>query len=152
MDKPSLTSVLTKYGIVLNKNKAKCPFHLEKTASFSVKGEIFNCFGCGKKGDVFDFVMLYENCGFKRATELLKISDYRPSRKRNIKLSRLKKLEEKYHDALDVFAEFDKICIHNEPERFKEPNMAWIIANEQRIKYWEVADSAFRAINRNRNT
>ena len=36
----------------------RCPFHDERTASFSVDVEkkVFNCFGCGEKGDVFDFV------------------------------------------------------------------------------------------------
>lgn len=38
--------------------KAKCPFHQERTASFYVVPDrgFFNCFGCGKSGDVFDFV------------------------------------------------------------------------------------------------
>ncbi|TCP62615.1 DNA primase [Heliophilum fasciatum] len=43
-----------------------CPFHSEKTPSFSVSGEkqVFHCFGCGVHGDVFSFVMLRENLSF----------------------------------------------------------------------------------------
>ncbi len=43
-----------------------CPFHGEKTASFSVSPgkQMFYCFGCGKGGNVFNFVMEYENFTF----------------------------------------------------------------------------------------
>ena len=43
-----------------------CPFHNEKTPSFSVNPErqIFHCFGCGKGGNVFTFLMEHENVAF----------------------------------------------------------------------------------------
>lgn len=46
-----------------------CPFHDEKTASFSVNPErqIFHCFGCGKGGNVFTFLMEHENVSFVEA-------------------------------------------------------------------------------------
>ncbi len=53
--------------------KALCPFHREKTPSFIVSPEkqIFHCFGCGKGGNVFGFVMEYEKVSFPEAVELL---------------------------------------------------------------------------------
>ena len=46
--------------------KALCPFHLEKTPSFSInpKLQIFKCFGCGKAGNVFHFLMALEGSSF----------------------------------------------------------------------------------------
>ena len=51
----------------------KCPFHQEKTASFSVAPDkqIFHCFGCGKGGNVFSFIMEYERVSFIEAVERL---------------------------------------------------------------------------------
>jgi len=53
--------------------KALCPFHNEKTPSFMVSEEhrSFHCFGCGKSGDIFTFVMEMEGIGFREALEQL---------------------------------------------------------------------------------
>ena len=48
-----------------------CPFHNERTASFSVspQKQMFYCFGCGAGGNVFSFLMNYDNMTFKEAVE-----------------------------------------------------------------------------------
>ncbi len=53
--------------------KGLCPFHNEKTPSFTVSPDrqTFHCFGCGKGGSVFDFVMLIEHVDFAEALETL---------------------------------------------------------------------------------
>src|ERR1700675_1966638 len=50
-----------------------CPFHGEKTPSFAVHPvkQIFHCFGCGKGGDVFSFVMEMEKCPFPDAVRIV---------------------------------------------------------------------------------
>ena len=50
-------------------HKGLCPFHDEKTPSFSVNPErqIYHCFGCGKGGNVFSFLMEHENVTFVEA-------------------------------------------------------------------------------------
>lgn len=52
---------------------ACCPFHNEKTPSFSVSGskQMYHCFGCGVSGNVFTFVMKYENYSFPEAIRML---------------------------------------------------------------------------------
>ena len=50
-----------------------CPFHNEKSPSFSVSGtkQMYHCFGCGVGGNVITFVMEYENFTFPEAVKLL---------------------------------------------------------------------------------
>ncbi|MDD2707370.1 MAG: DNA primase [Verrucomicrobiae bacterium] len=54
-------------------HKALCPFHKEKTPSFtaSQQRQTFHCFGCGAGGDVFRFVMMRENATFPDALRRL---------------------------------------------------------------------------------
>ena len=50
-----------------------CPFHNEKTPSFSVSPakQMYYCFGCGAGGNVITFIMQYENYTFQEALQML---------------------------------------------------------------------------------
>ncbi len=52
---------------------ARCPFHDEKTPSFSVNPDkqFYYCFGCGAGGNAITFVMEYENLEFPQAVDTL---------------------------------------------------------------------------------
>src|SRR2546428_2581739 len=56
-----------------NTLKGLCPFHSEKTPSFTVHRDkqFFHCFGCQAGGDVFSFLMLTEKVPFPEAVELV---------------------------------------------------------------------------------
>ena len=68
-----------------------CPFHSEKTPSFSVNTErqIYHCFGCGKGGSVINFIMEIENLSFPDAVQFLarragmEVPDDRPDENRS---------------------------------------------------------------------
>jgi len=83
-----LEAVVAERGIDLKKKGrsllALCPFHKEKTASFSVtpgKG-LYKCFGCGVSGDVIGFVVKHDKLSFPAALEAL-------ARRAGLDLSRL---------------------------------------------------------------
>ena len=63
-EQTNIADVVESFGIQLNnKDKGLCPFHNEKTPSFSVdrKSNIFKCFGCGETGDAIAFVSKIKN-------------------------------------------------------------------------------------------
>jgi len=74
---------------------ARCPFHAEKTPSFSVnrKKQFFHCFGCGASGNAISFLMDFSHLDFVEAVEDLagfvgidvprESSDYRPKQKKD---------------------------------------------------------------------
>ncbi len=75
-DRLPITEVLTAYITLIpsgNQYKAKCPFHNEKTASFSVSPEkgFYYCFGCGAKGDIFNFVEQFEGLDKRGSLKVL---------------------------------------------------------------------------------
>ncbi|ALO13803.1 DNA primase [Salinivirga cyanobacteriivorans] len=72
-----IMSVLAHYGIKMNKNDhIICPFHKDDKPSCKIYTDTntYNCFGCGKTGDVIQFIQDKENCdkhtALKKATEL----------------------------------------------------------------------------------
>jgi DNA primase len=73
-DRASILEVVSDY-LTLKKagrnHLGLCPFHSEKTPSFTVNEEkgIFHCFGCGAGGSVFHFLMQYDHLTFPEAVE-----------------------------------------------------------------------------------
>lgn len=64
-DSLTMQRIIEHYGIGDLKNgKMLCPFHPEKTPSFTVKGIFWHCFGCNEGGDIIQFVRKYFNLSF----------------------------------------------------------------------------------------
>lgn len=76
-DRNDIADVVSGYVRLNKKSGANlfglCPFHSEKTPSFSVAPDkqIYHCFGCGKGGGVFNFIMEIENLTFPESVEFL---------------------------------------------------------------------------------
>lgn len=74
----------------------RCPFHGEKTPSFSVHAgqQFYHCFGCGESGDVFSFMMKYHNFDFPTALKELakryqiELPERRPSKEEEQRVQR----------------------------------------------------------------
>jgi len=83
VDIASQYTTLIKHG---QKYVGLCPFHSEKTPSFTVDNDkqLYHCFGCGAGGDIFTLVMEKENLGFPEALRYL-------AKKYNIRLPDKKK-------------------------------------------------------------
>jgi DNA primase len=87
--------------------KGLCPFHQEKSGSFMVNPElgIYKCFGCGKAGDIFNFVQEVEGLEFVEALEMLaeKAGITLQKRKPTEKEGRMKKLYDLHEMAAEYY-------------------------------------------------
>jgi hypothetical protein len=83
--KPDIVAVIESRGIELRRCGKEfiglCPFHSEKTPSFTVNVEknLYHCFGCGEGGDVISFVMKLDNCTFAEAAKSLGVNTDKPT-------------------------------------------------------------------------
>jgi len=73
-NKIKLSEYLNKYLDLIprgNSFVARCPFHKEKTPSFSINDEkgLFYCFGCGTGGNILNFISKYKNCTFRESLQ-----------------------------------------------------------------------------------
>ena len=84
-----LVGLIQSRGIPLKKNGkgyvGLCPFHEDTNPSLSVNTStnLWQCFGCGKAGDVISFVELFDKVDFKEAVKLLSAVGAQPSAKQN---------------------------------------------------------------------
>jgi len=86
--------------------KGLCPFHKEKTPSFSVSADkqIFHCFGCGVGGDVIKFLTQTENISFYEAAQILadRAKIEVPQDENNVDFSKMKHKERLYQINLEA--------------------------------------------------
>ena len=106
--KNDLVSVASNYLRIEQKGRrfwACCPFHSEKTPSFSINGEdgIYYCFGCKESGDVIKFIEKMENLDFYDAVKFLadRVGMQLPELTSTDELGKKKKLKERVLSALD---------------------------------------------------
>ena len=80
-----------------------CPFHAEKSPSFSVSPgkQLFHCFGCGVGGDVITFIRQYENYSFNEALALL-------AKRANIELPQINDNDRAKSDEKNIILEINK--------------------------------------------
>lgn len=132
-----IVDVISEY-VTLKKSgtsyKAKCPFHTEKTPSFSVSSDkqIFHCFGCGVGGNVISFIMKIENLSFVDALKLLadRAGMILPEKDETIDKEKYKQKQTQYH-------------IHTEAAKYFYQNLK---KSEVVLRYLKKRNIAFKTI------
>ena len=94
----TMPEVMMRYHTAPNRTHfVCCPFHIEKTPSMKVSKDGYYCFGCGKHGNIFGFVMEMFNLDFKQACDKLNF-DFGlniPTKTTLTKADKIRMLEEK---------------------------------------------------------
>ena len=113
-----IVSIVTEYVSLKKQGRnywGCCPFHQEKTPSFSVAPDkgFFYCFGCQKGGNVFNFLMGVENIGFGDAVKLLaqKLNMPMPERERSEAERQREKEKEDILRANELARDFFYACL-----------------------------------------
>lgn len=116
-----IVDIISQYVILKRSGRnffGVCPFHKEKTPSFSVSPDkqIFHCFGCGAGGNVIHFISKIENVNFKESIQIL-------AERANIKLPTLDGSEDsKKLELKEKVYEINKIAAEYYHEELYKPN------------------------------
>ena len=151
-----IEEVVEYYGIRFKKKKAICPFHHEKTPSFTIskKKQIFKCHGCDVGGDVITFVA--KMFGLKNRDAAIKLSNdfklgianetltrkqkieiKRQQLKRNKEKEKRMQEEEAYWRLWREYRQYEEICDNNKPRRGEQPSDLWLFANDMALRLHE---------------
>ena len=146
--KNDIVDVASKY-ITLNRRGANfwacCPFHHEKTPSFSIKqdGQFFKCFGCGESGNVITFVMKSENVDFMTAVEILckNCGMSMPTNADTDEMQRKKRERDKIYKVLKASTEFYHNNLINNPNSLQAKYLKTRGINEEMIEKFQIGAS-----------
>ena len=146
--KNDIVDVAGKY-ITLNRRGANfwacCPFHHEKTPSFSIKqdGQFFKCFGCGESGNVITFVMKMENVDFLSAVEILckNCGMQLPTSSDNEEMQRKKRERDKIYKVLSSATEFYHNTLKNNPNSLQAQYLKKRGISEEMINKFQIGAS-----------
>ena len=120
--------------------KGHCPFHNEKTASFTVSPhkEIFYCFGCSEGGDVISFIAKVENCSPIEAAQHL-IDRYKLNPPDSIKMNTSEADSHERHQYFDLCKHLSMWCHNN---LLKSPSLLNYVQkrgfNKESVDYFSI--------------
>ena len=146
--KNDIVDVASKY-MTLNRRGANfwacCPFHNEKTPSFSIKqdGQFFKCFGCGESGNVITLVMKMENVDFMTAVEILckNCGMQMPTASDNDEVQRKKKERDRIYQILKASTEFYHNNLKNNPNSLQAQYLKKRGISEEMIEKFQIGAS-----------
>lgn len=146
--KNDIVDVASKY-MTLNRRGANfwacCPFHNEKTPSFSIKqdGQFFKCFGCGESGNVINLVRKMENVDFMTAVEILckNCGMQMPTTTDNEDMQRRKRERDRIFSILKATTEFYHNNLLNNPNSLQAKYLKSRGINQEMIEKFQIGAS-----------
>ncbi|MBR6778847.1 MAG: DNA primase [Clostridia bacterium] len=143
-----IVDVASKY-MTLNRRGANfwacCPFHMEKTPSFSIKqdGQFYKCFGCGESGNVIGLVMKLENVDFPTAVEMLckNAGMQMPNEVDNEEMRRKKHERERAYQILKATTDFYHNNLLQNPQSAQAQYLKKRGINDAMIKKFQIGAS-----------
>lgn len=146
--KNDIVDVASKY-MTLNRRGANfwacCPFHNEKTPSFSIKqdGQFFKCFGCGESGNVITLVMKMENVDFMSAVEILckNCGMTMPTLEDNDEVQRKKRERDRIYQILKASTEFYHNNLKSNPNSLQAKYLKSRNISEEMIEKFQIGAS-----------
>lgn len=146
--KVDIVDVASRY-MTLNRRGANfwacCPFHMEKTPSFSIKqdGQFFKCFGCGESGNVFNLVMKMENLDFYQALELICKQNgiQMPTIQDNEEIQKKKRDRDRVYQVLKASTEFYHNNLINNPNAQQAQYLKTRGISDEMIKKFQIGAS-----------
>jgi DNA primase len=121
-----------------------CPFHQEKTPSFSVEPDkqFYYCFGCGKGGNAIGFVMDYENIDYPQAIEFLANSmGLEVPREESAQLQQQREKNQEIYDILQKASSYYQQQLRRHPDKdsvikyLKDRGLSGEIARDFRLGF-----------------
>ncbi len=146
--KNDIVDIASKY-MTLNRRGANfwacCPFHNEKTPSFSIKqdGQFFKCFGCGESGNVITLVMKCENVDFLTAVEILCKSCglTMPTAESSDEMQRKKRERDRIYQILKATTEFYHNNLKSNPESLQAQYLKKRAISDEMIEKFQIGAS-----------
>lgn len=146
--KNDIVDVASKY-ITLNRRGnnywACCPFHSEKTPSFSIKqdGQFYKCFGCGESGNVISLVMKMENVDFRSACEILckNAGMEMPSAQDDEEMRKRKHERDRIYSVLKDTTDFYHKNLKDNPDSLQAKYLKKRNLNEEMIEKFQIGAS-----------
>ncbi|ATZ16383.1 DNA primase [Entomoplasma freundtii] len=121
---------------------ALCPFHDDKSPSFSVNSEkrIYKCFSCGVQGNIIDFVKNYTHSEFLTALEIIstKIDFPIPELKNRVVNSKYSSEEEKLFSLNEKALQFYQVVLASQEGLAAQEYLTKRGFNQEEMMYWEI--------------
>lgn len=162
-ERVSMLDVLQLYGQypVRGKNNYRCFVHDDHkpSAGITKDGKFYHCFACGYSGNIFDVVMNFEQCDFKKSMRILddrfNLGLYRQlTHKEKLELARQQKERERLKAEREELARFELVVLDKILQELrvweKCEQLTHITRGEYRRGEWKYADLYFYSLKRQR--